>query len=53
MSHDCPTPFSPKATPQLILAFILTFGLFVAPTYAIRIASRATRSPSELLPTAR
>jgi capsular polysaccharide biosynthesis protein len=36
MSHDCPTPFSPKATPQLILAFILTFGLFVAPTYAIR-----------------
>jgi flagellar biogenesis protein FliO len=36
MSHDCPNPFSSKAALQLILAFVLTLGLLVAPTYAIR-----------------
>ena len=36
MSHDCPNPFSPKAAFQLILAFVLTLGLLVAPTYAFR-----------------
>jgi hypothetical protein len=36
MSHDCPNPFSSKAALQLILAFVLTLGLLVAPTYALR-----------------